>query len=484
MGNNRDFDIDEHRLKLRALVDIVTYVGKHVNLKREGGNFIARCPLHNDTRDQEVLSFIINPNRQSFKCTWCGKGGDITNFVMNHEDKEFLDAIIKLSEYAGLPIPKKSQLEKIKKRWKKSYSEELRKMGLEVRLDVHINRDVPHEILQNEYSADYLIVLNNAMTTFFFKLELLYDELKLNYEQRVSHEMGEHILKEMAPFIARTPSISTRLYQTNKLEELLGVRESTVKSAVTDFQKPWFELEGKGLVDFETHPTAPYELQIISMMLKKPHTIEYFRKNLQDEWFMNKTCRTMFKFLCDKTQKDNFDYTYQSPGDEAPLLEKAFKQNIPKEIALYAEQQGLGTREYELSMLYNQIKKLKIQFRSNELRLLLEESYLEHKLVEYEDENFSGFKVIASSFGGLSSFYEGFVPESEIYNAYFALFREYMDIQAKFTDKLRNDYVKLERRRWGREQRRLEKEKNAEQKTLFDVPEEPEEKEDSNGRLF
>ena len=110
MGNNKDFDIDEHRLKLRALVDIVAYVGKHVKLKREGGNFIGKCPLHKDARDMDVPSFTINPNRQSFKCTWCGKGGDITNFVMNLEDKEFLDAVILLSKYAGVEIPKKSQL--------------------------------------------------------------------------------------------------------------------------------------------------------------------------------------------------------------------------------------------------------------------------------------------------------------------------------------------------------------------------------------
>jgi DNA primase len=491
LGNHKDFDIDEHRLKLRALVDIVTYVGKHVKLRRDGGNFIAKCPLHKDPRDQELPTFSINPNRQNFKCTWCGKGGDITNFVMNYEDKEFLDAIILLSKHADITIPKKSQLEKIKKRWKKSYSEEMRQLGLEVRLDVHIKKNVPHEILQNEYSADYLIVLNNAMTTFFFKLELLYDDLKLNYNQRVSHEMTQHILKEMAPYILRTPGMSTRMYQKKKLEELLRIRESIVESAVTDFKKPWFELEKRGIVEFETHPTSPYEIRIISMMLKRPHTIEYFRKNLQEDWFLNRACKTMFKFLCDKTTSDTFDYTYQAPGDEAPLLEKAFKQNIPKEVALYAEGQGLGAKEYELNTLYSLVKVLSIQFRSNELRMLLEESYLEHQLVEFEDENFENGKVISSSWGGLSSnrgfysFIENMVPESEVYNAYFALFRTYMDVQEGFTDKLRTDYVKLERRRWAREQRRLEKEKNTEQKTLFDTPpEEPEEPEDANGLLF
>jgi len=491
LGKNNDFDIDEHRLKLRALVDIVSYVGKHVKLKMEGGNFIGRCPLHKDARDMDVPSFTINPNRQSFKCTWCGKGGDITNFVMNLEDKEFLDALITLSEYAGVELPRKSQLEKIKKRWKKSYSEEMRELGLEIRLDVHLKKDIPHEILQNEYSADYLILLNNAMTAFFFRLELLYDELKLNYNQRVSEGRKMQILKELAPYITRTPSVATRSYQMKKLEELLNVKTSKVESAVTDFKKPWFDFQTSGLVGFETHPTAPYEVRVISMMLKRPHTIEYFRKNLDEEWFMNKACLAFFKFLCDKTLSEKFDYTYQSPGDEAPLLERAFKQNIPKEVAQYAVKEGIETREYELNLLYNYIKKLGIQFRSNELRLLLQESHLEHKLTEFEEENFSDGKIISSwgvsSGDPLSSFLDTSIPESEIYNAYFALFKEYMDVQTMFTDKLRADYEKLERRRWAREQRTLEKEKNSRQASLFDKPPKKKKEEkhkETNGLLF
>jgi len=320
------------------------------------------------------------------------------------------------------------------------------------------------------------------MTAFFFKLELLYDELKLSYEHRISREKSKQILGEMAPFIARTPSIATNMYQSTRLEELLRVRTSIVDTAVTDFKKPWFDLEGKGLIDFETHPTTPYELRIVTMMLKRPHTIEYFRANLQEEWFKDANCRIMFNFLCDKTRKDRFDYTYRSPGDEAPLLENAFKQNIPKEISQYAASKCLGTKEFEINILYKYMKNLPINFGSDQLRLLLEESYLEYQLVEFEDKNLSEGRVVVPAFGILSP-YEAHTSESEIHSEYLTLFRQFMDVQTKFTDRLRRDYEKLERRRWAREQRAIEKEKNAQQRTLFDLPPE-EEKEDPNGRLF
>jgi DNA primase len=97
-----DLDLKE---RIRAAVDIVDLMGVRMELRRQGRNFVARCPWHDDRRP----SLTINPERQSWRCWPCGIGGDIFSFVMRDQGVEFPEAIRFLADRAGIEIETKER---------------------------------------------------------------------------------------------------------------------------------------------------------------------------------------------------------------------------------------------------------------------------------------------------------------------------------------------------------------------------------------
>ncbi|WP_104759874.1 CHC2 zinc finger domain-containing protein [Helicobacter bizzozeronii] len=86
--------------QLRAVVDIVDVVGSCIELKREGADYIAICPFHNE----KTPSFHVNPAKNFYKCFGCGVGGDAIDFVKTYEKLEFYEAVEKLANRYGVEI--------------------------------------------------------------------------------------------------------------------------------------------------------------------------------------------------------------------------------------------------------------------------------------------------------------------------------------------------------------------------------------------
>jgi DNA primase len=80
--------------------DIVELIGSYFPLKRAGANFRALCPFH----QEKTPSFHVSPQRQTFHCFGCGKGGSVFRFVMEYEHIDFPAAVRKLAGRAGIPI--------------------------------------------------------------------------------------------------------------------------------------------------------------------------------------------------------------------------------------------------------------------------------------------------------------------------------------------------------------------------------------------
>lgn len=64
-----------------------------LKLKKQGANFVACCPFHNET----TPSFTVFPAKQNYKCFGCGKSGKSINFVMELEKLDFINAIKKIA---------------------------------------------------------------------------------------------------------------------------------------------------------------------------------------------------------------------------------------------------------------------------------------------------------------------------------------------------------------------------------------------------
>ncbi len=89
-------DTDE----IKSRINIVDFIGKRVTLKKTGRNFKGLCPFHNE----KTPSFIVSPERQTFHCFGCGKGGDILAFVMEYDHVDFVEALEELAEVTGVKL--------------------------------------------------------------------------------------------------------------------------------------------------------------------------------------------------------------------------------------------------------------------------------------------------------------------------------------------------------------------------------------------
>ena len=89
---------------LLARSDIVEVVGSRVPLKRQGKEYAARCPFH----DERSASFTVSPTKQFYHCFGCGAHGTAISFLMNYDRLEFLDAVEELAKRAGMEVPREA----------------------------------------------------------------------------------------------------------------------------------------------------------------------------------------------------------------------------------------------------------------------------------------------------------------------------------------------------------------------------------------
>ncbi len=85
---------------IKDKLDVVTFLKGYLELTPAGKNFKARCPFHNE----KTPSFMVSPDRQSWRCFGCGNGGDIFSFIMKYENMEFGEALKVLAEKAGVEL--------------------------------------------------------------------------------------------------------------------------------------------------------------------------------------------------------------------------------------------------------------------------------------------------------------------------------------------------------------------------------------------
>lgn len=80
--------------EIKRAADIVELIGQFVQLKKAGQNYVGLCPFHSE----KAPSFTVSPERQTFHCFGCKKGGDIFTFWMEYHSSTFPEAIKDLAE--------------------------------------------------------------------------------------------------------------------------------------------------------------------------------------------------------------------------------------------------------------------------------------------------------------------------------------------------------------------------------------------------
>ena len=86
---------------LKDRADLVRVIEPYAQLKKKGANWMGCCPFH----QEKTPSFSVNPAKGFYKCFGCGKGGNVFSFLMEMEGLNFPEAIKRVAEMNGIPLP-------------------------------------------------------------------------------------------------------------------------------------------------------------------------------------------------------------------------------------------------------------------------------------------------------------------------------------------------------------------------------------------
>ena len=75
-------------VRLKESLDIVEVIKRYIPLKKDGAEWAACCPFHNEA----TPSFKVSPSKQIFHCFGCGAAGDVIRFVQDYERVDFVTA--------------------------------------------------------------------------------------------------------------------------------------------------------------------------------------------------------------------------------------------------------------------------------------------------------------------------------------------------------------------------------------------------------
>ncbi len=90
---------------LKQQADIVRIIGDYVQLKKTGAqNFTGLCPFHKE----KSPSFSVHATRQFYHCFGCSASGDVFSFIQKIENISFPEAVRRLAEKMGVPVPRQA----------------------------------------------------------------------------------------------------------------------------------------------------------------------------------------------------------------------------------------------------------------------------------------------------------------------------------------------------------------------------------------
>jgi DNA primase len=85
---------------VKAAADLVEVISGRTQLRRSGARFTGLCPFH----DERTPSFSVSPEKGTYYCFGCQRGGDAISFVEETEGVDFVGAIEWLAQRFNVPL--------------------------------------------------------------------------------------------------------------------------------------------------------------------------------------------------------------------------------------------------------------------------------------------------------------------------------------------------------------------------------------------
>ena len=215
--------IDESRIE--------EVISDFVALKKRGVNLLGNCPFHNE----KTPSFTVSPAKGIYKCFGCGVSGNAVNFVMEHEQMSYPEALKYLAKKYNITVEEKeiSPDEKLKINKRESLflisqfaKEQFRKNlsetdeGKSVGLGYFKSRGISDEMI-DKFGLGYSFEERNHFTKIAldkgYKKDLLLDSgLTSERNNKLFDRFFGRIIFPIHNLSGRTIGFGARILQSNK----------------------------------------------------------------------------------------------------------------------------------------------------------------------------------------------------------------------------------------------------------------------------
>lgn len=160
--------------------DIVDLIGQRVKLKKTGRTYSGCCPFH----QEKSPSFHVYRDKQYYHCFGCQANGNAIRFLMDIDNRNFIDVMKELSSSAGVELPKDNTENK-----KLSYTRQVTKPPV-----VKANTVEP-VVSQQPIDESY-----NTLEPVFFDDPFAQFEQPFNFEEPVQEGNLYDLLENIAQF--------------------------------------------------------------------------------------------------------------------------------------------------------------------------------------------------------------------------------------------------------------------------------------------
>lgn len=160
--------------------DIVDLIGQRVKLKKTGRTYSGCCPFH----QEKSPSFHVYRDKQYYHCFGCQANGNAIRFLMDIDNRNFIDVMKELSSSAGVELPKDNTENK-----KLSYTRQVTKPPV-----AKVNTAEP-VVPQQPIDESY-----NMLEPVFFDDPFAQFEQPFNFEEPVQEGNLYDLLENIAQF--------------------------------------------------------------------------------------------------------------------------------------------------------------------------------------------------------------------------------------------------------------------------------------------
>jgi DNA primase len=86
--------------QVKDYTEIVEVIGRYVELRKRGRNYIGLCPFHGERSP----SFTVSPDKHIYHCFGCHESGDLLSFLMKIDNLSFIEAVRTIAEIGNIEV--------------------------------------------------------------------------------------------------------------------------------------------------------------------------------------------------------------------------------------------------------------------------------------------------------------------------------------------------------------------------------------------